>query len=133
MKIDDAVLNRMSRFLDFAARKQQVITSNLANAETPGYQAKDVQFQDVLAEAETGGAQTLRKTHAEHLSGKPELIREELSRGHLGDSLGHDGNDVDFEKELVDLSENVLKFSVVGRLLQLKLQLIKAGIKEGRS
>ncbi|MEJ2082828.1 MAG: flagellar basal body protein [Acidobacteriota bacterium] len=88
MKIDDAVLSRMSRFLDYAARRQKVITSNLANAETPGYKAQDV--------------------------------------------LGHDGNNVDLEKELVDLSENVLKFSVVGRLLQLKLQLIKSGIKEGR-
>ncbi len=132
MKIDDAVLDRMSRFLDYAARRQKVISSNLANAETPGYKAQDVRFEDFLEQAE-GGPATLRKTHAEHMSGKPTLIREEITRAQAGDNLGRDGNDVDLEKELVDLSENVLKFSVVGRLMQLKLQLIKAGIKEGRS
>lgn len=133
MKIDDVVLDRMSRFLDFAARRQQVITSNLANAETPGYKAKDLSFQGVLEEVSEGAPGTLRKTQPQHLSGNPTLIREELNRSQTGDTLGHDGNDVDLEKELVDLSENVLKFSVVGRLLQLKLQEIKSGIKEGRS
>lgn len=131
MKIDDAVLSRMSRFLDYAARRQKVITSNLANAETPGYKAQDVRFEDFLAQA-GGGPSALRKTHVEHLSGKPTLIREEIATTQARDNLGHDGNNVDLEKELVDLSENVLKFSVVGRLLQLKLQLIKSGIKEGR-
>lgn len=132
MKIDDAVLDRMSRFLDYAAQRQKVISSNLANAETPGYKAQEVRFEDFLEQAE-GGPETLRQTHAEHLAGEPALIREEITRMQARDNLGHDGNNVDLDKELVDLSENVLKFSVVGRLLQLKLQLIKAGIKEGRA
>jgi flagellar basal-body rod protein FlgB len=133
MRIEDAIVDRMSRFLDFAARKQQVNTSNLANTETPGYVAKDLRFQDVLEEAKQGTTESLRKTHPEHLGGRPVLIRDEITKTRAQDSLGHDRNNVDLEKELVDLSENVLKFSVVGRLLQLKLQQIRSGIKEGRS
>jgi len=132
MKIDEPILNRMSAYLDYAAKKQQVITSNLANSETPGYRSKDISFDHFLAEAEGTGPERLKKSRPEHLSGVPHLIRTEaeLSRG--GDSLGYDQNNVDLEKEMVDLAENVMKFSVMGRLVQLKMQLLKSSIREGR-
>ncbi len=132
MKIDEPILTRMSAYLDFAARKQQVTTSNLANSETPGYRAKDIGFEQFLAEAEGSGPGQLKKSRPEHLSGVPHLIRTEAELAQVGDSLGYDQNNVDLEKEMVDLAENVMKFSVMGRLMQLRLQLLKSSIKEGR-
>ena len=132
MKIDEPLLGRMSRYLDFTARKQQVITSNLANSETPGYQAKEVTFDRFLADADSSDPGILKKTRPGHMAGQPHLIRQEVDRTAGGDSLGYDRNNVDMEKEMVDLAENVMKFSVMGRLVQLKLQLLKSSIKEGR-
>jgi flagellar basal-body rod protein FlgB len=129
MRIEESILQRMSAFLDFAARRQEAITSNLANSETPGYRAKNVSFGDFLA-AEMGAGAPMRRTSELHMKGKPTLIRPEESQG--GDTLGNDGNNVDLDREMTQLAQNVLKFSVVGRLLQQRLHLIRAGIREGR-
>jgi len=131
MKIDEPLIDRMKLFLDFAARKQRAITSNLANAETPGYRAKEVNFEDVLAE-ESQSSEELKTTRSNHLPGKPILHRTQAVESPVGDTLGNDGNDVDMEKEITQLAENVLGFGVMGRLLQGKLQILKQGIKEGR-
>ena len=132
MKIDEQVLTRMSSYLDFTARKQQVITSNLANSETPGYRSKDISFDQFLAEAQSSDSGHMKTSKPEHMAGRPHLIRQGIESPGAGDSLGYDQNNVDLEKEMVDLAENVMKFSVMGRLVQLKLQLIKSSIREGR-
>jgi flagellar basal-body rod protein FlgB len=132
MKIDEPVLTRMSSYLDFTAKKQQVISSNLANSETPGYRSKDVSFDQFLADAQSSTPGHLKTSKPEHMAGRPHLIRQDADSLKAGDSLGYDQNNVDLEKEMVDLAENVMKFSVMGRLVQLKLQLIKSSIREGR-
>jgi flagellar basal-body rod protein FlgB len=130
MRIDESIMDRMSAFLDFAARRQEAITSNLANSETPGYRAKTVPFADFLA-SEMGSGTAMRRTSELHLKGKPRMIRSE-DGADAGDTLGNDGNNVDLDREMTGLAQNVMKFSVVGRLLQQRLLLIRAGIKEGR-
>lgn len=132
MRIDDPILLKLSRFLDYAARKQKLIASNIANAETPGYQAKELTFQDFLAAEKLRGGAPLRRTNERHLPGKPSLVRPVEHRTAGGSELGYDGNNVDLEKELVELAENVMKFTVMSRLLRGKLDLVRSGIKEGR-
>lgn len=131
MKIEEGILNQMKLFLDYAARKQKVISSNLANAETPGYRAKDLQFAQVL-EQELDGTASIRRTDERHLPARPVLIRPQELEPAAGDSLGYDGNNVDLDKEMTDLAENVLKFSVVSRIVQQRLHLIRSVIKEGK-
>jgi flagellar basal-body rod protein FlgB len=131
MKTDEAVLDQMKAFLDYSARKQQVITSNLANSETPGYRAKELNFEDVF-QKELGGNSVLKRTRAKHLSGRPVLVREPEVQEKVNDALGRDGNNVDLDREMTQLAQNVLKFSVVSRLYQQKIQLIKFSLREGR-
>jgi flagellar basal-body rod protein FlgB len=130
MKIEENVLDRLKLFLDYAARKQQVVSSNLANAETPGYRAKELRFSDVLQE-ELGGA-SMRRTDPRHLPAKPALARIRELEPSAGDSLGYDGNNVDLDKEMTELAENVLKFSVVTRMVQQRMHLLRSVIKEGK-
>jgi flagellar basal-body rod protein FlgB len=132
MKIDESALEKMKLFLDYAARKQRTIASNLANSETPGYRAQDVKFEELLRDA-IDGSKELRKTSERHLEARPVLSRPGEGVDGNGDTLGYDGNNVDLDKEMTDLAENVLKFSVVSRLVQHKLQMIRSGIKEGRT
>lgn len=132
MKLDEAVLDRMRLFLDYSARKQQVITSNLANSETPGYRAKELDFTEVFQQ-ELQGGESLRRTHENHIAvSGPSLIREAEVEQKANDALGRDGNNVDLDKEMTQLAQNVLKFSVVSRLYQQKIQLIKYSLREGR-
>ena len=131
MTTDEAVLDHMKSFLDYSARKQQVITSNLANSETPGYRAKELNFTDVLQQ-ELRGDGVLRRTRERHIEGTPTLIREAEVHEKANDALGRDGNNVDLDREMTQLAQNVLKFSVVSRLYQQKIQLIKFSLREGR-
>ncbi|MFB3901838.1 MAG: flagellar basal body rod protein FlgB [Acidobacteriota bacterium] len=130
MKITDPVMQRLGAFLDYAARKQEAISSNLANAETPGYQAKDVRFEEFLRE-EAASAQ-LTRTKPRHLPGRPRLARSAAVETRAGDSLGNDANDVDLDQEMTALAQNVVRFSIAARLLQMKGQLLKSSIKEGK-
>lgn len=131
MNIEEAVLDRMKLFLDYSARKQQVITSNLANSETPGYRAKELNFSDVF-QKEIEASKDLRRTRENHLGGRPSLVREAEIKESANDALGRDGNNVDLDNEMTQLAQNILKFSVVSRLYQQKIQLIKYSLREGR-
>jgi len=131
MKTDEAVLERMKLFLDYSARKQQVITSNLANSETPGYRAKELDFAGVFQQ-ELDGNEALRCTREDHIGGTPTLVRTGDVEEKVNDALGRDGNNVDLDREMTQLAQNILKFSVVSRLYQQKIQLIKYSLREGR-
>ena len=131
MKIEEAVLDRMKLFLDYSAKKQQVITSNLANSETPGYRAKELSFNDVF-QNELQASGSLRLTRDNHLGGTPSLVRDAEIEEKANHALGRDGNNVDLDNEMTQLAQNVLKFSVVSRLYQQKIQLIKYSLREGR-
>ena len=139
MKIfEEAGIDRMKLFLDYASKRQQVINSNIANLETPGYQAKELNFEHIFREAslEQGQGQgqglSLEKSHPGHFDGKPVLLRE---TGQLANSrteaLGNDLNNVDLDREMAQLAQNVLKFSAVAQLLQRKLATIRSAILGG--
>ena len=131
MKADEAVLDRMKLFLDYSARKQQVITSNLANSETPGYKAKELNFDDVFR-TELQEFEALKRTREKHFEGRPHLVRSAEIEQKANNALGRDGNNVDLDREMTQLAQNVLKFSVVSRLYQQKIQMIKYSLREGR-
>lgn len=131
MKLVEPISQRMKLFLDYAARKQRVISSNLANVETPGYRAKELTFTDVLKQ-EVGSPSVVKRTDERHLAGKPVLVRPFEVEQSAGDTLGYDGNNVDLEKEMTDLAQNVLEFSVVSRMIQLRGQTVRSAVKEGK-
>ena len=131
MKIGDRIFEQMKIFMDYSTRKQKLITSNLANIDTPGYKAKGISFDDFLS-SETGDIGKLTTTDPGHLKGIPQLRRLEVQDRASKDSLGPDGNNVDLEKEMTQMAQNVLKFTVVSRLFRQKLMMVRSGIKEGK-
>ncbi|HSR52413.1 MAG TPA: flagellar basal body rod protein FlgB [Acidobacteriota bacterium] len=128
----DSGIDRMAEYLDFASKRQQVINSNIANIETPGYRAKTLDFEHLFrAELEPG--LHLRSTRAGHLSGPPELIREAARVRTLPTgALGNDLNNVDLDHETTQLAQNVLKFSAVAQMIQGRLSAIRQVIEGAR-
>jgi flagellar basal-body rod protein FlgB len=131
MDIGDRIFDKMKMFMDYSTRKQKVITSNLANVETPGYKAKDLDFKDYLR-SETETSSTMKVADPSHLKGIPKLNRIDTKTREDQDSMGLDGNNVDLEKEMTHMAQNVLKFSVVSRLFTQKLYMVRSSIKEGK-
>jgi flagellar basal-body rod protein FlgB len=89
--------------------RQQVLGNNLANSDTPGFKARDIQFGDVLkAQLEgkaTSSAIGLETTHAAHIPGKmPQDDPRLLYR--IPNQPSMDGNTVDADIELTEFTKN---------------------------
>ena len=93
------------------AARQQVVSSNIANADTPGYKTKDVDFASTLALEMTGG--------------KPAVV--DVS----GLTTKNDGNNVNLDREARLLAEIDLKFNIASKLAHGDLQMIKNAIDSG--
>ncbi len=122
-------IEQCNRYLDLALQKQQVITSNIANVDTPGYRAKQLDFEAVLESESSGDPGCLRTTDPRHIQHPPELLREASVRESSTGALRRDLNNVDMDKEMTELAQNVLKFSAVAQIVQAKLRGIESAIR----
>jgi flagellar basal-body rod protein FlgB len=112
-KLDEA-LRFQQTALRLRSERQQTLASNIANADTPNYKARDIDFNSALKQAMGGGAPTqtpLVKTSASHLggtagataSGAPLLYRT-TAQGNV------DGNTVDMDVERNQFTDNALRY-----------------------
>jgi len=106
--------------------RHSLVASNLANAETPGFVPKDIDFSAELKKLMDGFR--LLKTHPHHFAqGRFELVTF-IERGEISNP---DGNYVNLEEEVVKLSESYLNYISLLRILQKKLDQLKYAIQEG--
>src|SRR3982751_6241309 len=104
--------------LDVRARRGEMIANNLANADTPGYQARDIDFRQAMARAAgdtTPGmttATTMTTTQAGHIGGAASAsasTNPDLKyRTPLAPAL--DGNTVDAQIEQASFAENAVRY-----------------------
>lgn len=113
MPIDlNQALGIHTQALALRGRRAEVLATNLANADTPHYKARDVDFKSVLAQAvgEQGGTLTLRATQSGHIQpgAAPTAEGELLYRLPQQPSL--DGNTVDTQIEQAEFTQNALQY-----------------------
>lgn len=102
--------------LSYRAERQKVISSNIANINTPGYKSKDLVFEDELQKAsQNSGDLSLTKTHKNHL---PQDFKSSIS--HLPTLLEkknkvqqNDGNNVSLDEEISEMSKNNVAFEAI--------------------
>ena len=126
---DAAVMASLHRQLTFAAAKQVVASSNLANINTPGYKAKTTTFSDTLARQVSGGP-GLATTNARHIGGDTDVS---LSATKDADGPARrDGNTVQIDRELLNMTAAAGEFSRAQTALAAKFRLVRYAIGEGR-
>jgi flagellar basal-body rod protein FlgB len=107
--------------LDASSVRQKTISSNIANVNTPGYKSSKVSFETELAKAIDRSGAAMVKTHENHLGG---AIASEV-KGEVkvmdGTSMGETGNNVDIDKEMVDLAANEIYYSALIEQVNRKL------------
>ena len=124
------MLNRINDALDFQAQalslrseRQRLIASNIANADTPGYQARDMDFARTLkaATGALGGAQSVSTTHAGHIgSGAAGLNGGKVGAELLYATAGQtnlDRNTVDMDRERASFADNAIKYEATLRFI----------------
>lgn len=120
------------------AARQRVISNNLANLDTPGFKASEVRFEDELQSAiarERGRSPfTLVASHPMHLTteqGSVEAVRPDVVR--LGDTTVRlDGNNVDIDREMVELAETSISYGALAQLISSRISLTKYIVNEGK-
>ena len=107
----DPTSSNLEKYMTLVSVRQRLVASNIANADTPGYKAKDIDFDSAMQSA---------------ISGSPPLAREVS-----GLTTKNDGNNVDLDREARLLSENALRFNVASNLLRGNLKQLKMAIEGG--
>lgn len=128
----DATIGALNTGMNLRLMNQNVISSNIANADTPGYKAKRLEFEDALR-------QTLNVDDQLKLTGDNEghiVIRstDAVSPGIKEDDNGVeslDGNTVNRGEEMAKMLENQQLFEASAEMLKKKLGMLKYTISEG--
>ena len=122
----DAYLGVHADALKLRSQRTEVLARNLANADTPGYQARDLDFKAALAQA-TGGADApvaLKTTHANQIATPVDANGETNAnlkyRVPLAPSL--DGNTVDVQMEQASFAENSVRFQATLTFLKARFR-----------
>lgn len=130
----DKTTKTLGASLHLRETRHNVITSNIANAETPGFQAKKVDFEDALARA-VGLEDKAPMANAapEHfMMGPGSIARVKADIYENPDAaVNQDGNTVDMEKEMTSLAENSIAYKAAVQLINKKIATLKYAISEG--
>ena len=128
MKLDEA-FGIHPQALALRARRSEVLAANLANADTPGYKARDFDFQDVLRNEASASAQRMAVTQSGHIQTEPGPVTSDQMqfREPLQPSL--DGNTVDTELEYSNYASNALEYQATLRFLDGKIKGLMLAIK----
>jgi flagellar basal-body rod protein FlgB len=120
--------------LDGLAVRQRVISSNVANIDTPGFKGAEVNFETRLKQA-LGRRDTLTMTttDAGHLSADGLSMDEVVQVVPTNNTtLRNDGNNVDIDREMAKLAETSIAYDALSQLMASKLALWKTIINEVR-
>ena len=113
--LDTPLLNNLGRYLDAAARREAVIAGNISNIDTPGYQTRDINFQQELHRLMEGGA--------ENSAIPAQVVPGLIARP--------DGNNVSFEREGLLLGQTQLQFRAGVELVKAEFHKLQTAISEG--
>ena len=108
--------------------------ANIANAETPGYKAKQVNFEDALARAvDLDGMNTLTTSDPDHFAlGTASVGNERVEvEDNPEADVNPDGNTVNLDKEMSSMAENSILYKAALTLINKKMAMLKYGISEG--
>ncbi|MFN0039326.1 MAG: flagellar basal body rod protein FlgB [Burkholderiales bacterium] len=119
-KLDD-MLHFHHQALNLRAHRQQVLASNIANADTPGYKARDFDFRAALASAVA--PVTTGATPANAPASPPELLYRQVIQPSV------DGNTVDMDVERAQFAENAIRYEAGVTALTHQIRTMLAAIQ----
>lgn len=114
-----AILDRLLKATNF---RHQVLSSNIANVDTPGYKAKDVKFDQVL-----GSEMRLQVTNSKHLGGGESTASAEVTAAEAQSWI--DKNSVELDVEVAKMTENSMLYQTTVGLLGKKISMYKSALK----
>jgi len=106
-----ALSDKLEHYMDLLSARQKIVASNIANADTPGYKTKDIDFQAEFRSAMSGHAPAVFEVG--------------------GLQVKNDGNDVSLDRESRLLAEDDMRFNLASNLLRSEVQSMRAALQAG--
>ena len=124
-----SVTNALYEQLNFRGEKQKVISSNIANINTPNYKTKDLIFEDELKSADN--SLKLKQTNSRHITSidnglstiNPKLVQVK------GLEEQNDGNHVNLDSQMGEMSKNKMLFDAIQSSIKRDSRLFKSVIE----
>jgi flagellar basal-body rod protein FlgB len=115
MDLFDTTQIGLERALSGSSQRQQAISQNIANVNTPGYKRQDVDFQTALHNAWTDGKASVEGARIAATTDAATTMRA-------------DGNAVDIDAEAAEQAKNGLTYEAVSQVMKVRTSIIKAAI-----
>jgi len=115
----DATISRLAYGLDGLSKRQDIIATNVANIDTPGYLTHDVAFEQELNSVMSG--QSLTDNGA-----APVALPQALTRNDL--RVRNDGNNVDIDQQMTEMARTSIAYETTTQLINGKFGLLTAAL-----
>ena len=129
-------LNLYEQAIGLRHERQQILTSNIANADTPGYKARDFDFANELQKAVdqggTGNALALSRTSAQHIEGQVASTSSVDLAYRVSAQPSLDGNTVEMNRERAAFSDNSVRYQAAISMLDSRIQGLKSAMQPAR-
>lgn len=122
-------LSVLSQSINLRAQRHQVLASNIANADTPNYKARDFNFEKAMQNAMAGrgnGALDLATTSRGHLAGSGGGGAALQYRRETQSAV--DGNTVDMDVERAQIADNALQYQIVSQFVGDKFKGVRSAL-----
>lgn len=130
----DKTTSALQSSINLRGLRHSVTSSNIANAETPGYKAKKLDFEEALRRAvDLEGLVKDQAEHKDHFlmgDGRVGQVRADVY-DNPDVNMSNDGNTVDLEREMAELAENTVLYKAALQLINKKLAAMKYVSTEG--
>lgn len=127
----DKALGIHESALNIRSQRTELLANNLANADTPNFKARDIDFREALQQASnSSGGGELQRTNAKHMGEAPAASLSEASLYYRVPSQPSlDGNTVDVDLERSAFAENAIRYQASLQFVDRKLRSLISAIK----
>lgn len=127
MRIFGAV-DQLHAGLDYHLARHNVLSSNLANVDTPGYVPRDIERKDRFDAALSASMKT---TNSGHIGAEGRRVEGKMILDH-GTAPDADGNEVSLDREVVKISSNQVRYETISTLVSSQLSSLAWAASDGR-
>lgn len=123
----DSSLNTASKALDGLSYRRNVISQNVANVDTPGYHALEMNFESELQRSMSDSPKlSMKTTNERHQISNSDASGPYQAKLRTGGAERVDGNNVDIDQELIEMTETGIRYSALTTAVTKKLNLLKS-------
>lgn len=125
----------LEKSLDASWARNDVISQNLANVDTPKYKRKDIAFEEFLNDSIGKNKLEGNLTDARHIpinTKDVDKVQPTLIDDNSDSSMRIDGNNVDIDSEMANLAKNTIKYNALVQMINSNYSKVKNVIAEGR-